>query len=229
MGFLKLIGTAALSAGALFGIAKCMGHKQIAQLDFFDYLTGITIGSIAAELATELESPWKPLTAMLVYGVLALGLDALTSRYARTRKYVNGTPTILMDQGKLYRENLKKARLSLSDFLLLCRQSGYFNLCDIQTAVFESNGRLSILPRSGKRPATPEDLSLSPPQEGLLAEVILDGRVLDENLRRMGLDVNWLEKQLRAQGYQSAREIFLGLCDRNRALALYRAADRTDG
>ena len=229
MGFLKLIGTAVLSAGALFLIAKCMGHKQVAQLDFFDSLTGITIGSIAAELATELESPWKPLTALLIYGGLALRLDVLTKRSARSCKYVNGTPTILMDQGKLYRENLKKARLSLSNFLPLCRQSGYFNFSDIHTAGFEPNGRLAVLPRSDKRPATPEDLSLSPPQEALLAEVILDGRVLDENLRRMGLDVNWLEKQLRAQGYQSAQEVFLGLCDRNRALALYRAADASEG
>lgn len=221
MGILQLVGTAAFSAAALFIIAKFMGHKEIAQLDFFDYLSGITIGSIAAELATELEAPWKPLCAMLVYGAIALGLDALANRFAKIRKYVNGTPTILFDKGKLYRENLKKAKLNLSDFLMMCRQEGYFNLNDIQTAVFESNGKLSILPCSEKRPTTPADMALSPPQEGLSVEIIMDGYILDENLHRCGLDTKWLQKQLSNQGYHSAKEVFLGLCDSSHQLSLY--------
>ena len=221
MEILQIAGTATFSAAVLFVIAKIMGHKEIAQLDFFDYLSGITLGSIAAELATELETPWKPLCAMAVYGGIALGLDALANRFAKARKYVNGTPTILFDKGKLYRENLKKAKLNLSDFLMLCRQAGYFNLADIQTAVFESNGRLSVLPCSESRPATRADMALSPPQEELSVEVIMDGRILDENLHRMGLDVKWLQKQLSAQGYRSAKEVFLGLCDSLHRLSLY--------
>ena len=101
MEMLQVILTALLSAAALFLITKIMGHKEVAQLDFFDYITGITIGSIAAELATELEKPGKPLVAMLVYGGVSLGLDMITSKFPRTRKYINGTPTILMDKGKL--------------------------------------------------------------------------------------------------------------------------------
>ena len=109
MEIIKVFLTSFLSVAALFIIAKVMGHKQISQLDFFDYITGITIGSIAAELATELEEPYKPLIAMTVYGVTALLLSFLTSKFPRTRKYINGTPTILMNNGKLYRENMKKA------------------------------------------------------------------------------------------------------------------------
>lgn len=85
-----------------------MGHKQISQLDFFDYIAGITIGSIAAEMATELEEPWKPFVAMIIYGGATLLLSIISIKFPRTRKYLNGTPTILMDNGKLYRENLKK-------------------------------------------------------------------------------------------------------------------------
>ena len=88
----------------------------MAQLDFFDYITGITIGSIAAEMATELEEPWKPLLAMVIYGAVTLLLSIATNKFPRMRKYLNGTPTILMDNGKLYRENLKKAKLALSEF-----------------------------------------------------------------------------------------------------------------
>lgn len=222
MEFTKVILTALLSAAMLFLIAKILGHKQVAQLDFFDYITGITIGSIAAELATELEEPIKPLLAMIVYGATAIMLSVLSSKLPRTRKYINGTPTIIMDNGKLYRANMKKAKLELSEFMMMCRQLGYFNLNDIQTAVFEYNGRLSILPVSDKRPANPADMNLSPKPEYIWAEVIMDGRVLDENLHRMGLNDKWLDKQLAEQGFKNAGEIFLGVCDRNHQLTLFK-------
>ncbi len=222
MQVLQVILTAALSAAALFLIAKIMGHKEVAQLDFFDYITGITIGSIAAELATELEEPWKPLIAMAVYGAVAVCIDAVTKKLPRTRKYINGTPTILMDHGKLYRDNLKKAKLDLSEFMLMCRQAGYFDLNDIQTAVFEYNGRLSVLPVSAKRPANPGDLGLTPPAESICTELIMDGRVLEENLKRMGVDDAWLQKQLESQGYHSPKEVFLGVCDRDKNASFFR-------
>ena len=155
MDFIKVILTSLLSAVSLFIIAKITGHKQMSQLDFFDYITGITIGSIAAELATELESPWKPLVAMIIYGLVALGLTILAHKFPKTRKYINGTPTIIMNNGKLYRENMKKAKLELSEFMVLCRQEGYFNINDIETAIFEYNGKITILPKSQKRPLTP--------------------------------------------------------------------------
>lgn len=218
----KVILTSLLSAAVLFLIAKVLGHKQVAQLDFFDYITGITIGSIAAELATELEEPMKPLTAMIVYGTIAITLSIISSKLPRTRKYINGTPTIIMDNGKLYRSNMKKAKLELSEFMMMCRQLGYFNLNDIQTAVFEYNGRLSILPVSEKRPMNPADMSLSPEPEYICAEVIMDGSIMGENLHRMGLDDKWLSKQLAAQGCKNPKEIFLGVCDRNNKLTLFR-------
>ena len=107
MNFLKLCLNALGSFAALFLVAKFIGHKQIAQLEFFDYITGITIGSIAAELATELEEPWKPLTAMVIYGGVTILLSIISNKLPRTRKYLDGTPNILVDSGKLYKENLK--------------------------------------------------------------------------------------------------------------------------
>ena len=211
MDTIKLILTALLSVGALFIITKIMGHKQVAQLDFFDYVSGITIGSIGAELATELESPEKPLIALIIYGIASVLLNYLTTKLPRTRKYINGTPTILMNAGKLYRDNLKKAKLDLSEFMLLCRERGYFDLAEIQTAVFEHNGQLSILPKSENRPLSPDDLNLKPNQASMGVEVIMDGRVLGENLSRMGRDENWLAKQLKSQKYSNAKEIFLGI------------------
>ena len=221
MEIIKVLLTSLLSVAALFAMAKLMGHKQISQLDFFDYICGITIGSIAAELATEPEEPMQPLIAIGVYGVTAIVPSKLTSRFPRTRKLINGTPTILMSDGKLCRENMKKAKLDLSEFMVMCRQQGYFDLSDIQTAVFEFNGRLSILPVSKKRPANPEDLGLSPEPASIQTEVILDGRILGDNLRRMGLEEKWLRKQLTARGFPKPQEVFLAVCDEDHRLTVF--------
>ena len=222
MDMIKVIWTALLSVAALFIITKIMGHKQVAQLDFFDYVSGITIGSIGAELATELEEPYRPLIALAVYGFSSLVLNLLAHKIPRTRKYINGTPTILMDGDKLYRKNLKKAKLDLSEFMLLCREQGYFDLGEIQTAVFEHNGKLSVLPKAEARPATPEDLKIPAKVAHIGIEVIMDGRVMGENLSRMGRDERWLKKELQSQGYTDVTEIFLGIYRREEdQLTLY--------
>lgn len=223
---LQVILASLISAVILFLIAKIIGHKQVAQLEFFDYITGITIGSIAAELATTLDKPWwKPTVSMLVFGSITVALSIITRRFARSRKFINGTPTIIMNDGKLYRKNMKKAKLELSEFLLLCRQEGYFNLNDIQTAVFEYNGKLSILPISTKRPLNPEDMELNPEPEHIGTEIIMDGRVMDDNLKRKGLNDDWLRKELKKQGYKSPKEIFLGVCYDDNQLTLFPMKD----
>lgn len=222
MEILKVILTSLFSAIALFIIAKIMGHKQMSQLDFFDYITGITIGSIAAEMATELEKPLNPLISMAVYGTVAFSLSIISSKFSRIRKYINGSPTIIMDGGKLYRDNMKKAKLDLSEFMVMCRQEGYFNLNDIQTAIFEYNGRLTILPVSAKRPANPSDMGIYPEPEYICTEVIMDGRILEENLERMGLDLKWLQKQIEANGYKNAQNIMLAVCDDKHKLTVFK-------
>ena len=211
MDIIKIILTALLSVVALFIITKIMGHKQVSQLDFFDYVSGITIGSIGAELATELEEPYKPLIALCVWGGASLILNLIAHKMPRTRKYINGSPTILMNAGKLYRKNLKKAKLDLSEFMLLCREQGYFDIEEIQTAIFEHNGKLSILPKAASRPATPEDLKITAKATHIGVEVIMDGRVMGDNICRAGKDKKWLEACLKGQGYTSAKEIFLGI------------------
>ncbi len=221
MEYLRVFFTTLFSAAALFIIAKLIGHKQISQLDFFDYITGITVGSIAAEMATELEKPLRPLIAMVLYGAITVALSLLSDKCPQWRKYINGTPTILMHGGKIYRKNLKKAKLELSEFMMLCRQEGYFNLNDIHTAVFEYNGRLTVLPLADARPVTPADMALAVPPAALNVEVIIDGRVLGENLQRMGLDETWLKRQLAAQGKGSPKEVLLALCDDNHRLTLF--------
>jgi uncharacterized membrane protein YcaP (DUF421 family) len=206
---------------ALFVMTRIMGHKQVSQLDSFDYITGITIGSIAAEFATNLEEYWKPLTAMIVYAMATILLGFVTRKIPFTRKYLNGTSILVMENGKLYSENLKKAKLDLNEFLMMCREQGYFDISGIDTAFFECNGKLTILPVTSRRPVTPKDLNMQPEQELLFAEVIMDGEIIEKNLKHLGFNQKWLSEQLEKRNIQSPKEVFLALCDANQNFLYY--------
>ena len=210
MEILTIVLTSISSVITLFLLTKLMGNKQVSQLSMFDYIIGISIGSIAAEFATELENPEHSLVAMLVYGFSAYLVSIVTGKSTRLRKIIIGRPLILFDKGNLYRNNLKKARIDLSDFLTHCRNQGFFDLSQIRTAVFEYNGSVSILPVEVNRPIEPQDMNLNPVQQEIFVNVILDGNINEENLRKSGKDTIWLEKQLKNQGFHTAREIYLG-------------------
>ena len=184
----------------LFLLTKIMGNKQISQMSMFDYITGISIGSIAAEMATELEQPVLPLVAMVVYGISAFLISLLASKSLKFRKLTTGRPLLLLEKGVIYRKNMKKARLDLSDFLTLCRAAGYFDLQDIKTAVFEHNGTVSFLPKAEKRPVQGEDIAVYPKQEEVQYNVVMDGKLMQQNLKSVGFSETWLKQQLKQPG-----------------------------
>ena len=233
MDLLRVAVTSLVSLAALFLLTKLMGNKQVSQMNLFDYIIGITIGSIAAEMATELDTPENALLAMAVYAVAAVCISVLTNKSLAARRVMTGKPLVLMDGGVLYRENLKKAKMDLGEFLMFCRIGGFFDLNQIQTALLEHNGTVTFLPVELQRPATPADLSLQPDQTLLQTPVILDGEALPGNLQRVGKDMTWLMGQIRRQGYKEPGEIFLAMADGNR-LTLFpmeskkKPADLTD-
>ena len=210
MELFKTILMSAASVVTLFLLTKLMGNKQVSQLSMFDYIIGISIGSIAAEFATELENPERTLAAMIVYAVIAYLVSVIIGKSTGMRKIIIGRPLILFDKGKLYRSHFKKARLDISDFLTHCRSQGYFDLSQIQTAVFEYNGSVSILPSENHRPLEPSDMNMNPVQQEVPVNVILDGHVNEENLKKTGNNRIWLDKKIREQGFHSAEEIFFG-------------------
>ena len=212
----------------LFILTKLLGNKQMSQLSMFDYINGITIGSIAAEMATALEDDFLlPMIGMAVYTAAALLISLVASHSIKLRKFLIGRPLILYDNGKHYRECMKKAKLDLNEFLTECRNNGYFNLSEIQTAILETNGKISILPAASSRPVTPADMNLSPAQEKLPVNLIIDGSVLADNLKAIGKNEKWLQNQLHAQGYHDFREIFLATCDDQDNVSLYVKVTKT--
>lgn len=222
MELFKTAWTSVLSIVVLFLLTKLMGNKQLSQLSMFDYIIGISIGSIAAECSYEDKNPERMVVAMSIYALSAYIVSIITGKSTYLRKILIGRPLILYDSGKLYRDNFKKARIDISDFLTHCRNQGYFNLSKLRTAVFEYNGSLSLLPVDADRPLTPSDVALEPEQEEIMVNVILDGHINDVNLKKAGFERVWLEKQLHEQGFHHAKEVFLGVADTvKKTLQLY--------
>ena len=210
-----------LSIAVLFLLAKLMGTKQVSQMTMFDYVVGITIGSIAAELATELEEPLRPLTALIVYGVTAFVISILTNKFLKVRSIVTGKPLVLLENGVIYRENLKKARLDLNEFLTYCRIGGWFDLNQLQSAVLEHNGVVSFLPKEAGRPATPADLNLNPKQSQVQMPFVMDGRLLEENIRQAGKEDAWVRRTLLQQGYRDEGDVLLAVWDGGEKLTVF--------
>lgn len=222
MEFLKIIILSLTSITILFILTKIIGAREMSQLSMFDYINSITIGSMAAEMATSLEDNYmQPLIAMIVYAIVILLLELATNKSLKLRRFITGNALILLDNGVLYKENFKRARLDISEFLTQCRNKNYFNISDIQTAILEPDGKLSILPKSIKRPVIPEDMNLVPIQEQMVANIICDGKIIPENLKSTGNNEVWLKNKLKEQNITDIKNIFLATCDSNNNLSVY--------
>ena len=128
---------------------------------------------------------------------------------------------MLLNNGELYRENLKKAKIDVSEFLVQCRVNGYFDISKLETAILEGNGKISFLPKSSDRPLTPSDMQLSQQQDYMVANVILDGKIMEENLKHTGNDEKWLHNQIKAQGAKQVEDVLLATCDMSNQVTVY--------
>ena len=218
----QVLVTSVVSLVLMFILTRLDGKRQLAQMSMFDYIIGITIGSIAAEMATSLEENFiQPLTAMIVYALAAVALAWVTSKSIKARRVIEGFPLVLLNHGELYRQNLKKAKLDVTEFLEQCRVNGYFDISKLETAILEGNGKISFLPKVSDRPATPSDLNLSPQQDYMVANVILDGKIMEENLKHTGNDEKWLKSQIKGQGADKISDVLLATCDSSNQVTVF--------
>lgn len=221
--------TALFSIAALFALTKLIGCRQISQLSMFDYINGITIGSIAAELATaEGRDFWRWLVALVVYGLLAVLFSVATDKSVRLRSFFTGKPLILLQKGEMQVDNFKKCRLDLSEFLAQCRQEGWFDLSALDTVLMETNGHLSFLPREDQRPATAGDLGQTSPQTTIPLCVLEDGQVLGDNLRSSGHDLRWLDAALTGLGL-GRQQVFYACIGQGGTLQAYPRSGKRRG
>lgn len=177
----------------LFIIAKILGKKQIAQLTFVDYVVGITIGSIAGEMATATDEPiYHYLVAMGIFFILDLAFELIARKSKGLKSFINGKPLIIIDDGKINWENLKKSKLTINELAGLAREKDYFDIADLSYAVFETNGTLSVLPKSEQKPIVAQDMGIQPERAGLTEFLIVDGKIVDGVLEGLQKDKAWL-------------------------------------
>lgn len=203
----------AVSYLVLFLLCKLIGRRQISQLSMFDYVNSITIGSIAADLAIDIEEWEKPMTALVIYGLITAAVAIFSCKSMKVRHFVNGKPLLLYENGKLYEKNLAKAHLDLNSFLEQCRMVGWFDISQLNMVFMEPNGQFSFLPFADTRPATPKDMSLTVAEENLWIPLIMDGKLMEKNLSSTGQSRQWLMSRLHGQGIGQISQVFFAACD----------------
>lgn len=190
-------------------VARLMGRKAISQMTFFDLVVMITLGSVTANLAMGPEKSTVTITVVLIaFGLLAVLTGYLHIKSIRFRKIVDSEPVTAIENGKINEKNLKKVRYTLDELTTLLREKNIFNYADVEFAIIENDGQLSVLPKSQKAPLTPSDMNVPTSYKGLTRDLIMDGEILSENLEASNLDENWLNTQLGNNGISSASQVF---------------------
>lgn len=197
-----------ISFFTLLIFTRILGKQQMSDLTFFDYINGITIGSMAATLATDLSSKaWAHWIGLAVYVAIVYGLQQLDLKSRFFSKVVDGEPVVLMQNTKILEHNLKKSKLTKDGLMMLLREKNIFNPMQVEYAIFEPNGKLSVIPKAEYQPLTPKDLNIPVPPAGLTTELIIDGVLLEQNLIQRKKDREWLDLQLKAHGVKDIKEV----------------------
>lgn len=198
----------------LLFIVRLLGKQQVAQLNFFDYVVGITIGSIASTLSVQVnENTTATLAGMTTWAVLAILLATLGIRSARIRKVIDGEATVVVESGKILEKNLAKIRIPIDELLSELRAQGVFNIADVEFALFEPGGKISVQKKSQKQPVTPGDLNIPTQYEGLPKVLIMDGVVQKNALKSLNLSNAWLFHQLEKRSLNDVSDVSLAQLD----------------
>lgn len=207
-----LLRSAGLFIITLF-LVRLIGKRQTARLTFFDLVTGVTIAAMAAVISLNLvDNLVNGLIALAVWTIFPALIYVLSIKYKAVRDIVQGKETILINHGKVLEDKLLEARFTPEDLLSQLRKKNAFNVADVEFAVMEPTGELSVLLKKDKQPATPKTLGMKVGQESVPQTVMLDGVVMDEPLAAMGLNRSWLHTELEKVGV-AAENVFIAQVD----------------
>ena len=205
----------------LFFMTKLLGKKQVSELSLFDYVVGISIGNFASEMAINLEAEFfNSMLAIVVFGVLAYIISILTLKSLKLRKFFIGSPTILLEHGNLIYKNMKKSMIDVNDILSQAREMGYFDISEVEFAILEANGKISFLPKGEYKNVNIKDMNLKIEKQGLCANVIIDGNIMNDNLINIGKDEKWILHELDVKG-KNVSDILLATVDINDKIVIF--------
>ncbi|SDC62063.1 MULTISPECIES: DUF421 domain-containing protein [unclassified Candidatus Frackibacter] len=193
---------------------RLLGKQQIAQLSFHDYVNGITFGSIAAVLATDLsQRTWQHLIGLFLFALLTFLMEWITIKSRKARKVIEGEPLVLVHNGKILEDNMKKARFNLKELAAQLRKNNLFDVDQVEYAILETDGSLSVMPKPEYRSLTPQDMGLSFAPEAIPATIIIEGKLLTPNLKQHNLNRVWIKEQLQSHGVDDIQDVFMASYD----------------
>ena len=206
----------------LFFITKMMGKKQISELNFFDYVVGITIGSIAADISLDIEKNMiAGIAALFIYGFISYIISFVSIKSILAKRFFIGVQKVIVEKGKIIESGLKKSKIDVNDLLMVARENGYFNLDEIDYALMEVNGNISFLPKEKEKPVTKRDMKIKCSNEGLTVNAIIDSKYMANNMKAINKDKEWLDHELKVNGYDNYDNILLATIDNNYKVTIY--------
>ena len=181
----------------LLVLGRKIGRKLISRITFFDFIVGVLLGSIAVRVALgSQESPFLAAISIIVITILTIITDYINIKSIDFRKLVDGEPIILVSNGKMLDYNFKKARVTINELMMQLREKDIFNVDDVALAIIETDGKLTVLPKANKQPITTGDLNISANYNGLMSDIIIDGKIIYDNLKRTNYDEQWVNSRL---------------------------------
>ncbi|WP_434564581.1 DUF421 domain-containing protein [Thermoanaerobacterium thermosaccharolyticum] len=204
-------------------VMRIMGKQQIGQLQPYELVVAIMIADL---VAVPMQNKGIPLLTGIIpiftLLISQLFLSYISMKSLRGREMICGKPTVLIDKGKILTKELQKERYNINDLLEELRVMGYPNIADVEYAILETNGCLSVIPKVDKRPVTPNDLNLTPQYEGLPLPIIIDGKIIHKNMEMANVDMKWLNDQLKMWNVNNIENVILASLDPNNILTVYK-------
>ncbi len=179
-------------------LSKLIGIKIISQMNFFDFIVGVSIGSMIAKIIIDKDHVvFSGIVALITFALLTISTSYLNLKSYSARRIINAKTLILVENGRIIDKNLKRLRITINELMMKLREKDVFNLEDVQFAIMESNGQLSVLIKANKKPITPYDMDLKVKSSSLVNDIIIDGKIVDKNLKIAGIDKKWLQSELK--------------------------------
>lgn len=205
---------------ALF-LSKLIGVKIISQMNFFDFIMGISVGSMIAKIIIDKDHVvFSGVVALITFTLLTVSTSYLNLKSYTVRRLINNKTLMLIENGRIIDKNLKRLRITVNELMMKLREKDVFNLEDVQFAIMESNGQLSVAIKANKKPITPYDMDLKVKSVSLLKDVIIDGKIIDKNLEIADIDTKWLQSELKKKNINNIEKVFYAGIDQNRKLII---------
>ncbi len=198
----------------LLVLARLMGKKHINQITYFEYIVGITIGGIAAELTFNPDIRMSNfIMSMFLWTLLPILISKMNMKSYRSRILLEGNPTFLIKNGQILEKNLKEENMTLEELMIHLRQKNVFEISDVESAIMETSGQVSVMTKSDLQPLTPKDMGMTMEQEHQPRLVIIDGSVMEKSLNDYGYTKEWLSGEIMKQGARDFKDVFLAQID----------------